>query len=42
MDDRPICVLLIEDNLADAGLVRHMLSGADRVRFDLEHFECVG
>ena len=42
MDDKLIRVLLIEDNLADAGFVRNILSGPGEVQVELEHVECLG
>jgi DNA-binding response OmpR family regulator len=37
MSDKPIKILLVEDNPADANLIKEMLAEATTVRFDLVH-----
>ena len=42
MEDRPIRALLVEDDLDDAFLLRHLLDEVPEVRFDLVHAERLG
>jgi PAS domain S-box-containing protein len=37
MSDKPIKILLVEDNPADANLIKEMLADATTVRFDITH-----
>jgi len=39
MDDKPIKVLLIEDNPGDARLIRECLSDGGKIKFDMEYVD---